>query len=391
MTLHPKPSLLALAALTALFTSPVFAQDSYNYFGLGVGQARARVDDKRISETLAGSGLTTNGIAHDERHSAYKVFLGRQFNRNFGMELGYFHLGSFGFKADTTPAGTLQGNFRVQGANIGLVGTLPFTEKFSGQARIGVQYARTRTSITSSGAVTVANPNPSDREANVKIGLGVQYEVSKSFLVRGEVERFRVSDGVGNHPQVAMYSVSMVFPFGRSESPRRSAMAPVYAPMVAQAPAPVQEAPPPAVVVAPLAPVAPMAAFTAPPTQRVSYAAESFFSFDRTELRPEGRSALDTFISQVKGSSYDTITVQGHADRLGSTEYNQTLSLARADAVKAYLVSTGGLDANKINAVGKSETEPVTLPDACKGPMSANVVACLQPDRRVEIEVAGTR
>jgi OOP family OmpA-OmpF porin len=390
MTSHHKPSLMALAAIAAIFASPAFAQDSYNYFGLGVGQARARVDDQRIAERLAGTGLTTNAIAHDERHSAYKVFLGHQFNRYVGMELGYFHLGSFGFKADTTPAGSLKGDFRVQGANIGVVGTMPFTEKFSGQARIGVQYARTRTAISSTGAVTVANPNPSDREANVKIGLGVQYEVNPSFLVRGEVERFRVSDAVGNHPQVAMYSVSMVFPFGRSEAPRRRAMAPAYQPVVAQAPV-VQEAPPPAVVVAPLAPVAPLAAFSAPPTQRVSYAAESFFTFDRSELRPEGRSALDSFVSQLKGSSYDTITVQGHADRLGSTEYNQTLSLARADAVKAYLVSTGGLDANKISAVGKSETEPVTLPEACKGPMSANVVACLQPDRRVEIEVAGTR
>lgn len=387
MTSHHKPSLMALAAFAALFSSPVFAQDSYNYFGLGVGQARARVDDQRIAERLAGTGLTPRAIAHDERHSAYKVFLGHQFNRYVGMELGYFNLGKFGFKADTTPAGTLQGNFRVQGANFDVVGTLPITEKFSGLARIGVQYARTRATITSTGAATVTNPSPSDRESNVKIGLGVQYEVSPAFLLRAEVERFRISDAVGNHPQVAMYSVSMVFPFGRSETPRRRAMAPAY---VAQAPV-VQEAPPPAVVVAPLAPVAPMAAFSAPPTQRVSYAAESFFTFDRSELRPEGRSALDTFVSQLKGSSYDTITVQGHADRLGSTEYNQTLSLARADAVKAYLVSSGGLDANKINAVGKSETEPVTLPEACKGPMSANVVACLQPDRRVEIEVAGTR
>ena len=392
MTSHFKPSVLALAAVAALFTSTVFAQDSYYYGGVGVGQARARVDDKRIAERLAGTALTPNAIAHDERHSAYKVFGGYQFNRNWGMELGYFNLGSFGFKADTTPTGSLKGDFRVQGGNLGVVGTMPFTDKFSGLARIGVQYARTRANITSSGAVTVANPRPSDREANVKIGLGVQYEVSQSFFVRGEVERFRVSDAVGNHPQVAMYSVSMVFPIGRAEATRPRAMAtPAYDTPVAQAPMPTKSMAEPEVVVAPLPPATPMAAFIAPPTRRVSYAAESFFSFDQSELRPEGRQALDTFVGELKGTNFDAITVQGHADRIGTTEYNQTLSLARAEAVKAYLVSTGGLDATKIATMGKNESQPVTLPDACKGPMSAPLVACLQPDRRVEIEVSGTR
>ncbi len=390
MTHHHKPTLLALAALGALCAAPAQAQytpyDSYYYWGLGVGQARARIDDKRIAETLAGSGLTTNAVAHDERHSAYKVFGGYQFNRYLGMELGYFHLGRFGFSAATTPPGTLNGEFRVQGANLGVVGTMPFTENFSGLARIGVQYARTRTAISGTGAVTVADPQPSDREANVKIGLGLQYAFSPGFLMRAEVERFRVSDAVGNHPQVAMYSVSAVFPFGRAEAPRRASMMPMVERPMAQAPQPapvpplpVMKAEPPVVVVAP-----------APP-RRVSYAAESFFSFDRAELQPAGRQALDSFLAELRGANFETITVQGHADRLGSAAYNQTLSLARADAVKAYLVGSGGLDGSKISTAGRSESEPVTLPDACKGPMSAPIIACLQPDRRVELEVTGSR
>lgn len=389
MTSTHKLSLLALAALGALCAAPAYAQDdSYYYGGIGVGQARARIDDKRIAETLGGSGLTTTAIAHDERHSAYKVFGGYQFNRYVGVELGYFHLGSFGFHATTTPAGTLDGDFRVQGANLGLVGTMPFTENFSGLARIGVQYARTRANISSTGAVVVANPRPSDREANAKIGLGLQYAFSPGFMVRGEVERFRVSDAVGNHPQVAMYSVSAVFPFGRAEAPaRRTMMMPMRQEPVAQAPAPVPEvAPMPVVKAAP-----PVVVAAPPPPRRVSYAAESFFVFNRSEVQPAGRQALDGFLEQLRGSSYETITVQGYADRLGSTAYNQTLSLQRADAVKAYLVSKGGLDASKITTVGRSEADPVTLPEACKGPMSAPVIACLQPDRRVELEVIGSR
>jgi OmpA-OmpF porin, OOP family len=389
MTSIHRLNLMTLAVLGTLCAVPAFAQDdSYYYGGIGVGQARARIDDKRIAETLAGSGLATTAIAHDERHSAYKVFGGYQFNRNFGVELGYFHLGSFGFHATTTPAGTLDGDFRVQGANLGLVGTMPFTDNFSGLARIGVQYARTRAEINSTGAVTVTNPRPSDREANVKIGLGLQYAFSPGFMLRGEVERFRISDAVGNHPQVAMYSVSAVFPFGRAEAPARRAMVmPMMEQPVAQAPAPVPEVAP-----MPVAKAAPPVVMAAPPVpRRVSYAAESFFVFDRSEVQPAGRQALDSFIEQLRGSNYETITVQGYADRLGSTAYNQTLSKARADAVKAYLVTTGGLDGNKIATVGRSESDPVTLPDACKGPMSAPVIACLQPDRRVELEVIGSR
>ena len=87
-----------------------------------------------------------------------------------------------------------------------------------------------------------------------------------------------------------------------------------------------------------------------------------------------------------------TINVEGHTDRLGSEAYNQTLSLERADAVKAYLVSSGRIPAGKISAVGKGETMPVTVAADCKGDrQSAQLVTCLQPDRRVEIEVIGTR
>lgn len=386
-----KPSLITAAVLCALPVTAVHAQsgESYYYWGAGVGQSRLRIDDRRITETLAASSLTVNAIGHDERHVGYKAFVGYQFNRYFGSEIGFFDLGKFGYTASTTPAGTLNSSFRVQGGNIGIIGTLPLTQNFSLLARVGAQYARTRSNVSGSGAVVVSDARPSDRESNLKVGLGMQYEVSPSFLLRAEAERFRVSDAVGNNPRVAMYSVSAVFPFGRADTaPRRSMATPMYdSPRVVQAPEPL----PPPVVVAPLQPTAPVAAFAPPAMRRVSYAAESFFSFDRSELRPEGMRVLDTFISELGNTQFETITVQGHADRLGTTEYNQTLSMARAEAVKAYLVSSGRLDGSRIVATGRSESEPVTLPDACKGPMSAPVIACLQPDRRVQIDVAGSR
>lgn len=366
------------------------------YWGLGVGQSRLRIDDRRVTEDLAARGFATTNIAHDERHVGYKAFVGYQFNRYLAGELGFFDLGKFGYTASTTPTGSLSSSFRVQGGNLGVVGTLPMTDNFALLARVGGQYARSRGSLSGSGAVVVADGRPSDRKTNVKLGLGLQYAFSPSVLMRAEVERFRVSDAVGNHPRVAMYSVSLVFPFGGRSGMQRSARA---MPMMqrqaepapqAMAPAVPMAAAPAPVLVAPPVQAMPLPA-AMPTSRRVSYAAESFFSFDSTELRPEGKVVLDTFIAELGNTRYEMLTVQGHADRLGSTDYNQTLSRARAEAVKVYLVQNGRIEASRVIATGRSESEPVTLPDACKGEMSAPVIACLQPDRRVEIEVSGSR
>ena len=137
-----------------------------------------------------------------------------------------------------------------------------------------------------------------------------------------------------------------------------------------------------------------MVAQPAPPPERrrVKLEADSLFSFDRADVKPEGRGALDRLVQDLSNTRFDVITVEGHTDRLGSAAYNQRLSSQRAEAVKAYLVGTGKLDANKISAVGKGESMPVTRADDCKGQQAnPKLIACLQPDRRVEVEVTGTR
>jgi len=102
--------------------------------------------------------------------------------------------------------------------------------------------------------------------------------------------------------------------------------------------------------------------------------------------------SAQTFANDVKGTQFSVISVVGHTDRLGSQIYNQRLSSQRAEAVKAYLVSVGGIDRAKISARGKSESQPVTKPDDCKGSKpNPKLITCLQPDRRVEVEVVATR
>jgi len=368
--------------------APALAQDdNYLYGGGSIGRSRARLGEARITASLLGEGLTTTSFTADKKDTAYKLFGGYQFNRYFGLEAGYFNLGKFGFEATTTPAGTLNGDIRLSGFNLDLVGTLPLTQRLSAIGRVGVQNAKARDRFSGSGAVTVLDPNPSKRSTQAKVGAGLQYELTRSLLLRGEVERYRVNDAVGNKADVNMLSVGLVIPFGRAPLPVRVAAAPPY---VAPAPEPVASPPPPPPpVVEPPPPPAPP---PPPPRRRVSFEADALFGFDLSEIKPAGRQALDVFASELKGTRYELITVEGHTDRLGTPAYNQALSLRRADTVKNYLVGSGGIEAQKISAVGKGETQPVTKPEECQGKKAnAKLIACLQRDRRVEVEVTGTR
>jgi OOP family OmpA-OmpF porin len=148
----------------------------------------------------------------------------------------------------------------------------------------------------------------------------------------------------------------------------------------AEAPAPVRAEVAPAPVPAPAKVEA----------RKLSFSAEELFDFDKAVLKPAGKVALEKLSVEVQGVNYDTVLVTGHTDRIGSPAYNQKLSERRAGAVRAFLISKGIPD-NRISAVGKGESQPVTKPGECKGPVSKKLIACLQPDRRVEVEITGTQ
>lgn len=145
---------------------------------------------------------------------------------------------------------------------------------------------------------------------------------------------------------------------------------------------------PKAAAAAPAAAAAKPAA--APAREKVTVAADALFDFDKATLRPEGKAKLDDVAAKSNQLALEVIIAVGHADRIGSAAYNQKLSEKRAAAVKDYLVSKG-IPANRIYAEGKGSKQPVTKADQCKGPKSAKVIKCLQPDRRVEIELIGTQ
>ncbi len=149
------------------------------------------------------------------------------------------------------------------------------------------------------------------------------------------------------------------------------------------APAPAA-APAPAPAAAPAPAPAPRAAAPAPApaaAAKVTYAADAFFDFDKSVLKPEGKAKLDDLVGKVKAISLEVIIAVGHTDSIGSDAYNQKLSVRRAEAVKAYLVSKG-IEKNRIYTEGKGEKQPIADNRTKEGRAK---------NRRVEIEVVGTR
>ena len=125
---------------------------------------------------------------------------------------------------------------------------------------------------------------------------------------------------------------------------------------------------------------------------KVTFSADSLFDFDKATVKPAGKQQLDKLAADLRGADFDVITVTGHTDRIGTHAYNMGLSTRRAEAVKAYLVQSAGIPAGKIAARGTDGSDPVTKPGDCKGKKATKaLIACLQPDRRVEVEVSGTR
>ncbi|MHB8914376.1 MAG: OmpA family protein [Thiobacillus sp.] len=147
-------------------------------------------------------------------------------------------------------------------------------------------------------------------------------------------------------------------------------------------PAKVVEAPAPAP-----APVGP----EKPAFEKITLQAETLFDFDKSVIHPEGKQHLNNeVVTKMKQyPQVEAILVTGHADRIGTDAYNQALSERRANAVKNYLVSQG-IEAGRIQTAAKGESEPVVACNDVKGKESSKnkpLIACLQPNRRVVVEV----
>ena len=371
-----KPSLLAMAVLFAMNSPATLAQDEGWYAGFNLGESQADIEREGIDSTLRANGFFTNHITSEDQDLAAKILGGYSFNRFFAIEGSYFNLGKFGSVTElqrllppTNPAYTMSGETTVEGLGLDLVATYPITDRFSVFGRVGANYAWVEEDF-GVGVPSAFFRDRDEKDFNEKYGLGLQFNLSDNFSLRTEIERYHLDNPMGITDRVDMVSLGVLFRFGAP---------PVRAAAPAPAPAPVAAAPAPAPAPAP-----------PPQPTRLTLSADALFDFDSAVMRTEGRQEMDELIEDLRGLQYEVLNVTGHTDRIGAADYNLRLSQRRADTVRDYLIANG-IPAGDITARGINGQDPVVPANQCTGPVNDALKACLQPDRRVEVEVAAVR
>lgn len=231
-----------------------------------------------------------------------------------------------------------------------------------------------------------ANWGDSKNSWMANVGAGFQYLVNDTFGLQADLRQVwsraetglvgdRDSETIGN----TVLNLGAIFRFG-APAPKVVA-APEPAPMPV---APPEPAPAPVVAPEPAPAPAPAPEPCKPTVETITISSEQLFGFDKSAISNEGQQALNEVAGKLKQhENIELVLVTGHTDRIGSDAYNQKLSERRANAVKDYL-SAQGVNANRMQAVGKGETEPVADCKGVKG--SKNLIECLAPNRRVVIE-----
>ena len=337
--------------------------NSAAYIGAAIGRSRVHIDDRAAARQLTTASQTVNAWSSDEKDVGFKLFAGKHINRYLAVEGGYFDLGDFSYTTRTVQGGTLTGDVRIRGINADLIGKLPVSQRFMLFARAGMAYVKADTDFSGSRVNEAAPAEHNEGKWKPHFGVGAEMSLSQKLSLRLEAERVRTRDFLSDNGKADLYSLALVYKLGNP------APAPVY--VAPPAPAPVEAAPAPA-------PVEPA---PVPTSEKVSFAAEALFDFDKAIVKPEGKAALDDLLNKLQGMNTEVMVTVGHTDSIGTDAYNQKLSLRRAEAVKAYIVSKG-VDQSRVYTEGKGETQPVADNSTSEGRAK---------NRRVTVEVVGTR
>lgn len=358
---------LAIAIAMALPATAALAQDSGWYLGLSAGASSADVQTTDLAFSLRDGGFSPTALDSDDTDIAFRLLGGYDFNQYFAIEASYFNLGDFKYNATLFPAGSHHGKASIDGFALDLVGKVPVFDRLSAFARLGLNYSDVDKTFVDT-AIPARFPNRHDRGINEKYGIGLEYRLNDAFSLRAELERYRVDKNRVIDDRVDALTAGFIYRFGRTSAPVAVAPEPAPAPITTPTPPP----PPPEPV-------------------EFTFSADTMFDFDSAALRAGGQQELDGLLQELEGMDIEVVIVTGHTDRIGTREYNLDLSERRANTVRDYLVANG-IPGNRITARGVNSDEPVTAPGQCVNTGSAQAqIACLQPDRRVVVEVTGLR
>lgn len=323
---------------------------------------------------------TDSDLKADKNNFAYGIRVGKEISENWDVQVGISN--SQAHEDSATYSG---GRYRQTMLGVDALymfsreGLKPFLLAGLGYAHNGIHY---------DGAATNPNADGSQNSWMANVGAGLQYQFTESLGMQADIRqvfsRAKADGGLfgaDKHETIGntYLNFGVIFKFG---VPAKVASAEVAEPVVTTSP-PEKMAEPEKTPEA--VPKAMPAIVAEPELAKVTLQSETLFSFDKSDIKAEGKKTLDTeVVEKMKANPrIELVLITGHADRIGSEQYNQALSERRAEAVQAYLLSQN-IEASRMHTVGKGETEPVV---ECNGKKSKKVINCLQANRRVVIEI----
>lgn len=352
---------LVVAGLAAASVAQAAPQENTFYAGVKAGQASFH------------DGIRDLAPGYHRNSFTYGVFGGYQIlnqdNLGLAVELGYDDFGRVRYRSDAQPLGkhtahgahlTLKGSYDV-GSLVGLNGL-----DFYGRA--GVALVRSDFKITKAAYAADQENTTFDgkrKQHNLHVSpvfaAGLEYAILPELAARLEyqwvnkVGRFNDEDGhrVNYSPWIGSINAGVSYRFGQG-----AVAAPAMAPEVV--------------------------------SKTFNLNSDVTFAFGKANLKPQAQATLDGIYGEIAQINSAKVAVAGYTDRIGSDAGNLKLSQRRADTVANYLVQKG-VATNAISATGYGKANPVTgaTCDQVKGRKA--LIACLAPDRRVEIAVNGTK
>jgi Outer membrane protein and related peptidoglycan-associated (lipo)proteins len=348
-----KKTAIAIAVALAGFATVAQAAPKDNTWYAGAKLGWSQYHDTGFY----GNGFQNNNGSTRNDQLGAGAFGGYQVNPYVGFEMGYDWLGRMAYKGSVD-----NGAFKAQGVQLTAKLGYPITDDLDIYTRLGgmVWRADSKGNYASTGV----SRKEHDTGVSPVFAGGVEWAVTRDIATRLEyqwVNNIGDAGTVGTRPDNGLLSVGVSYRFGQQED---------AAPVVAPAPAPAPEV----------------------QTKHFTLKSDVLFNFNKATLKPEGQQALDQMYSQL--SNLDpkdgSVVVLGFTDRIGSDAYNNALSEKRAQSVVDYLISKG-IPADKISARGMGKSNPVTGSTCDNVKARAALIDCLAPDRRVEIEVKGSK
>ncbi|MDO9052031.1 MAG: OmpA family protein [Methylotenera sp.] len=356
---------IAVAAMLGVSTFAASAEDMYRGAWYAVPGVSYMNTDSDLDANNGGGAF---------------IKLGKEISQSWDIQGG---LGYNSASEDTNIAGV---GGRYKQTTLGVDALYMFSrDKFRPFLLAGLGAARNNVDYSN---IAITDKSKTSWLANV--GVGAQYLFNDTFGLQADLRHqwtrsnakatgttFDADGTIGN----TLLNLGGIFRFG-APAPMPVVVAPEPAPAV------IAPRPEPIAVVEPTPAPTPAPEACKPTLETITISAEKLFGFDKSKLKDDGKSALDDAVAKIKANpDIELVMVAGHTDRIGSEAYNQKLSERRANQIKDYLVSQG-VDANRLQAVGKGESEPVV---ECTGAKGKKLVECLAPNRRVVLSAEKQR